>query len=295
MRENGQSYIGDEYAFRLGVFITNKRYIDEFNRKEGKTFKLGVNKFAAMTRDEYNSYLVKPHSARKINNAKEFVSKKNDIPKEFNWVEKGVVTPIRDQLQCGSGWCFAAAATQESIWAITHSDLHVLSTSDLLDCVYFCDGCNSGTPDLAYEYVISDQKGQWMLETDYPYQDYTTLDCKFDQNKAVTKTVNITVAHTEEDMAKMCAEVGPFSVEYDGSSYEFTYYTSGILDTDDCSPWGLCHSMTVVGYGTENNLDYWLVKNSFGTYWGISGYLKCARNKDGQCGISMSAISLIDE
>ena len=44
------------------------------------------------------------------------------------------------------------------------------------------------------------------------------------------------------------------------------------------------HAVTVVGYGTENNVPYWLVKNSWGTYWGEGGYFRIKRNAK-MCGI----------
>ena len=55
----------------------------------------------------------------------------------------------------------------------------------------------------------------------------------------------------------------------------------------------LDHGVVVVGYGTENGVDYWLVRNSWGTEWGEKGYIKIQRNvantDTGKCGIAMEA------
>ena len=48
------------------------------------------------------------------------------------------------------------------------------------------------------------------------------------------------------------------------------------------------HAVLAVGYGTENGKDYWLIKNSWSTYWGDNGYVKIAR-KNNICGVATAA------
>jgi len=45
-----------------------------------------------------------------------------------------------------------------------------------------------------------------------------------------------------------------------------------------------------VGYGSENKQDYWLIKNSWGSGWGINGYMKLARNRQNMCGVASFAV-----
>jgi C1A family cysteine protease len=60
-------------------------------------------------------------------------------------------------------------------------------------------------------------------------------------------------------------------------------YTSGIFDSSDCST-QINHSITIVGWGIENGVKYWIIKNSWGTDWGENGYFRIRRGVN-MCGI----------
>jgi len=70
----------------------------------------------------------------------------------------------------------------------------------------------------------------------------------------------------------------------------FQQYTSGIFDSTACGT-SLDHATLVVGYGSENGQDYWIMKNSWGTVWGEAGYMRLAIvNGQGICGIQMNPL-----
>jgi len=261
MREHNRLYTGDEYSFRLGIFLTNAAYIQEFN-KNGK-FQLSANHFAAMTPAEYRSLLTKTRRSVK-QQPKTETNYQKAIPDEIDWRTRGIVNPICDQMSCGSGWAFASTCAQESQWALQKEELYALSPQNVLDCCWKCEGCDNGEADTATYYVMEEQEGKWMLDNDYPYIGHAR-QCKYEATKGVTFTKKILYTKTadEKDMKEKCAQYGVLAAEMDASLASFAWYSSGIYEEPECNPWNLCHSVNVVGYGVSSGVDYWLFRNSF--------------------------------
>lgn len=61
--------------------------------------------------------------------------------------------------------------------------------------------------------------------------------------------------------------LGPVSVAINAGNPVFRYYSGGIISSKLCGV-NLDHGVAAVGYGEDDGVKYWLVRNSWGTSWG---------------------------
>merc|ERR1712024_198372 len=88
-------------------------------------------------------------------------------------------------------------------------------------------------------------------------------------------------------MGNHLANVGPLSVAVDASKWSF--YSGGIFDSCDYSRnIEINHAVQLVGYGSDSDGDYWIVRNSWGSRWGEDGYIRLRRDSAAQCGTACS-------
>jgi len=166
-----------------------------------------------------------------------------------------------------------------------------LSEQNLVDCstAQGNDGCQGGLMDYAFEYVIQN-KG---IDTEASYR-YTATGpnaCKFSAaNIGDTISSYHDITSGSESELQTAADQQPVSVAIDASNYSFQLYTGGVYYEQDCSSTNLDHGVLVVGYGTSaSGSAYWLVKNSWGTSWGMQGYIQMSKNRNNNCGIATAA------
>ena len=284
MRSTNNLFTGPEYHFRLGVFLANARYVECHNRKA--SFRVSLNKFAALTGTEYRSLL----GRRPVRSARTAAPVlRSAAPESKDWREAGVVNAVKDQGQCGSCWAFGTIQACESAYAIKNGKLFSCSEQNLVDCAHgWCSGCGGGLESDALEYIIHAQLGFLNEESEYPYTAVEGPYCKFDYTKGVNQIESYQSGKQddEEYLRDMVGTIGVADVAIDASQYSFQLYTSGIYDEPACSTYLLNHAVGCVGYGSEGGVDYWIVRNSWGPGWGENGYIRMSRNKENQCGIA---------
>ncbi|KAH9405763.1 PREDICTED: cathepsin L1-like [Rhagoletis zephyria] len=291
----GRSYANfEEEIFRKRVFASNLEFIFNHNREffaGNKNFNVAVNNFTDMSNTEFRArFNGLRHSGVQSAPAIHSASAEG-LPATVDWTKvKNVVTPIKNQEQCGSCWAFSAVASMEGQHGLKTGKLVSLSEQNLVDCSAAEGnmGCEGGLMDQAFQYVIAN-KG---IDTEMSYP-YKAIDesCEFKKNSvgATIKSYVDVKTGSESSLQSAVATVGPISVGIDASQLSFQFYSSGVYDEPACSTTILDHGVTAVGYGALNGTPYWKVKNSWGTSWGMSGYIFMSRNKQNQCGIATAA------
>lgn len=281
----------DEEIQHHKTFMATKEYIEKHNANPANSYKLKINKFSDIEPVDFKR--VRNRFKHSTNGPQHAVFKSNvsigDLADTVDWRDKGVVTDVKDQGECGSCWAFSTTGGLEGQHAIKTGSLVSLSEQQLVDCSKVNDGCNGGRQEDAFHYIK--RNGGIDTEESYPYKGEDGK-CSYDSsNIGATCTSYISITPTScKDLKKAVATIGPISVSMDASHDSFQSYDSGIYSPEMCSTISLDHAVLVVGYGSDTSgTDYWLVKNSWGSDWGIDGYFKIAAD-DNTCGICTDAL-----
>jgi C1A family cysteine protease len=207
-------------------------------------------------------------------------------PDAVDWTTKGVVTPVKNQGQCGSCWAFSVTGTTEGQWALATGNLVSLSEQFFVDCATNGDqGCSGGFMDRTLDWASD----QWIpTEESYPYNAVKRHCIKGGWEVAISKgqVSGFKEVLGEDDLLDAVANVGPISIGIEADQAAFQHYDSGVID-DGCGS-QIDHGVLAVGFGTMDGKNYWKVKNSWGDQWGSDGFVYLARGKQ-ICGIGTNA------
>ncbi|CAG7866618.1 unnamed protein product [Brassica rapa] len=282
----------EEHQHRFWIFRSNFMRATRHQRMDPFA-RHGVTQFSDLTHSEFRRKHLGVKGAYTFSQHAEqapILDTKN-LPGDFDWRDRGAVTPVKNQGACGSSWSFSTTGALEGAHFLATGKLVSLSEQQLVDCDHQCDpeveglcdsGCNGGLMNIASEYTF--ETGGLMREEDYPYTGTTDGDgiCKLDKSKIVASVFNFSVVSSNEDqIAANLVKNGPLAVAIN-SAYMKTY-VGGVLCPYMCSR-SLNHGVLLVGYGSEGSRfkekPHWIIKNSWGETWGESGFFKLCKGRN---------------
>ncbi|EAR88193.1 papain family cysteine protease (macronuclear) [Tetrahymena thermophila SB210] len=311
---------------RFEIFRQNLDIISELNQVEEGTAEYGITQFSDMTTEEFKSQILIPSTyARNFTGSRYhgFQKISQDAPTSYDWRDHGAVTPVKNQGTVGTCWTFSTTGNIEGQWFLAGNPLVSLSEEQIVDCdgsqepsTGHADcGVFGGWPYLAFDYVIN--AGGLPSEETYPYCvgnggcypcpapgynetlcgpavpycNATAYPCRQGQVPIAAKIEDWKALSKDEDSIKQqLFEIGPLSVALDASYLQF--YKKGISAPKFCSKTTLNHAVLLTGYGIDNGVEFWNVKNSWGAKWGEQGYFRLKRGV-GMCGINTQVATAI--
>jgi len=296
---------------RAQIFKENLKTVLQHNSNPQSTFKLKINDMSDWT-DEESDALRTRINVEPVNHIQPFQlqqqQQKVTVPNQYDWTNQtrvpNAVTPVKNQRHCGSCYAFAMVGALEKTYAEIYNTSGPLSPQELLDCSNE-NGCEGGSFVGTFSYIQMNGN-RLNLEKDYP----STVDGKqqdkcqksggelLSYNSTFRLNYRQLPTENEEYMKETLYNQGPLYVYYNcgkregndtilrEASTKFDHYASGIYDVPGCPTHeNMNHALVIVGYGTEDGIDYWKVKNSWGTSYGDQGYIKIKRNAN-MCGIA---------
>ncbi|KRX01314.1 hypothetical protein PPERSA_11761 [Pseudocohnilembus persalinus] len=300
--------------YRFSIFKENYLFVEQYNQSQNDVV-LEINQFADLSQQEFQSkflnYLDQSENYELIDREEldiltsEYVeqdTENNTIlltqtadypPIQVDWTQKGKVTKIKNQGNCGSCWAFATAGAYESAYAIQNGFLNNLSEQKILDC-QLNYGCNGGFIEFGMRY--SEQYGLG-YESVYPYvsgQTGKSQQCTYPSDKiAFYGKQHYRIQPNSPAALQKYLIDRPLAITVDASSSLFQFYNSGII----ASGCGVekTHAVLLTGYSddvSDGKNRYWKIKNSWGTSWGENGYVRILKSQYtgvGVCGVMREA------
>jgi C1A family cysteine protease len=304
----GYDYNTEDGLKKYKAFKKNLMEIKAVNNNSENTWKAGLNEYSDLSFEDFSKFIgLAPLDVEKIrvdveklNKSKGFrlddYNDDNEVSTSLSvnarvkvgtpslqattYDYRAYSLPPRAQGSCSSCWAFATMGQIEnSYWSKYGSTAgavnQYLSVQQLVDCDLTSKGCQYGYPSEAMNYLLTNPA---MPDSNYTYTAVTGT-CRYNSSNTVKARVTGmryggTYYYPWYPVYVLGLLANGPVVALVGANSNWTYYKSGIFSSACAS--GVNHSVLVVGYGLDSvsGKYYYIVRNSWGTTWGESGYIR---------------------
>eukprot|EP01132_Coremiostelium_polycephalum_P008354 gene8354-10261_t len=277
MIQNNKSYTNEEFQMRFDLFKSNFEFVNNFNSDPNSTYTLALNQFSDWTDEERKSL---------TNKVKIDLDFHRDSESDSDSSNSSSSSEPKKKNEKGKDKC-------KSVMNGESSD----SKQGLLRFPASVDWRRQG--------IVTPAKNQGHCGSGYSFGVVSAVESAIALKTGKRLDLSSTQRHSpcgvrngphgkglkfrsvspfnERDLAEAVSKYGPMVVRISGENRDFQLFKGGIYDNPRC-PKEVDHVVTIIGFGTENGKDYWLIKNSWGTTWGEGGIGKILRGVN-QCGI----------
>ena len=309
--ENQDENQDELYNFRLNNFIKNNEKIMEHNIKNNTQWSAFWTSLSDLSIIEYHQlFLSEPKQYSFIDKSKHIRFYYYDesilnitLPNLIDWRTLNMVSSVKNQILninntfktfCSSSWAFSAVGSLEGQMAKLTGKIDSISVQNILDCADYNIGCyGSGYPNLGLNYI---KTNGFHYEETYSYtgvKHYCGMMCNIHINNNIKNIhfkdiINIKSGDTN-GLLHALTHIGPVSaiikVDEDFINYSVGVYNLTKSHLEYNTLFNL--SVLVIGYGmTIDKTHYYIIKNSWGTQWGMDGYFHWNRSNPNMGGIA---------
>ncbi|XP_018900974.1 cathepsin O isoform X2 [Bemisia tabaci] len=313
-----------EYEVRFRTFQTALKTIEDLNkgRDSNESALYGLTEFSDISGDEFLSRrllrkLGKRLKHRKLEEDTSGEKKEKDrhhykhrnhhehhnhvrkrdvspaIPPKKDWRDTGIIGKVRDQKTCGACWAFSTIETVESMYAMTNGSFKELSVQEVVDCAGNGNaGCNGGDTCSLLKWLVMNHVPV-KLEKDYPLvlKDEVCRLNGFEGGIEVADNYTCdNFVGSESNILELLAFHGPVIAAVNALPWQ--YYIGGVIQYHcDGALQNINHAVQIVGYDTTAAIPHYIIRNSWGPYFGDNGYAYLAIGGN-ICGIGTEVSSL---
>ena len=288
-------------AERNAIFCENMKKADALNEiQKGAGFPsaFGVTKFADRSEKEFGALLGRKNKGAGVN-PKTPVKQPKGVSAAtlVDWTAAGMVTPVKNQGQCGSCWAHSAAEAIESQWALNGNSIWEFSPQQIASCTTACQGCGGGDTVYAYEYLMSLPTTEGLGSGAFaPYIQSMYTECTAMSCTEACSSIDLSALQTYEQLTGYYAQVtgysyatpgctgscssqnmtllaqnlatnGPPSVCVDASSWNLYTGNGAVVSAATCKSayYDLDHCVQLTGFQASpaSGSPYWMVRNSW--------------------------------